>query len=108
MREGKDGGRPDKLGPHARHPGERRGSDGLQAGPAGQRVCEREEELLGRAERGETREWAEMGFCGPARFLFFSFFSFSCLVFFYDYFESSLNLNVSFTFEYILQIHILV
>jgi hypothetical protein len=55
---------------------------------------------------GEKWDWAEFEVGGPVSFLLP--FSFSCLVFFYDYFESSLNLNVSFTFEYILQIHILV
>jgi hypothetical protein len=54
--------------------------------------------------RAEGFSWWAM--CESEARLSFSFFLFS--VIFYNYFESSLNLNVSFTFESILQIHTLV
>jgi hypothetical protein len=77
---------------------------------ADQRGCKRDpqvsarerEEVLGCAEGFSW--WAKCESEARLSFPFFILFS----VFFYNYFESSLNLNVSFTFESILQIHTLV
>jgi hypothetical protein len=52
---------------------------------------------------GGLVKWAKIARSGPGKLLFFFFFYVLFSVFFYNYFESNFNLNVSLTFESIIQ-----